>query len=130
MLIRLLLSGALLASSATAQEKVSPSVFLDAVVGRTLTFRANNSGNLVGKEQFLRRDLSVWTDVSGRCTYGRILVREEKICFLYEDAPDPDNCWLIFRYEGTFFVMSERLEIQEITSMDRTPLSCEGAPLS
>lgn len=117
-------SGALI-----AQDQVSPEVFLDQAVGNTLTFRSFQSGNLVGDEQFLRRDLSVWADAEGRCTYGTIEIRGPQLCFLYDDMPDPDNCWLIFIHDGEFLVMSD-LEVQRISRIDEYDLSCEDAPVS
>lgn len=113
-----------------AQEQITPDQFLDLAVGKTLTFRGYRSGALVGEEEFLRRDLSVWTDPAGRCTYGVIEIRGPQICFLYEDDPDPDNCWLIFRNEEELLVMSDNLEVQQITRVRDVSLNCEAAPLS
>ena len=122
---------ALLASSAVAQEQLTPDGFLDLAHGRTLSFTNIQSGNLVGVEQFLRRDLSVWADETGRCTYGRIEQRGPLLCFLYEDAPDPGNCWIPFMDEGTLLVLSERTrEVQRISDISEKPVICEGAPTS
>ena len=122
---------ALLASSAVAQEQLTPDGFLDLAHGRTLSFTNIQSGNLVGVEQFLRRDLSVWADETGRCTYGRIEQRGPLLCFLYEDAPDPGNCWIPFIDEGTLLVLSERTrEVQRIRDISEKPVICEGAPTS
>ena len=122
---------ALLASSAVAQEQLTPDGFLDLAHGRTLSFANIKSGNLVGVEQFLRRDLSVWADETGRCTYGRIEQRGPLLCFLYEDAPDPGNCWIPFIDEGTLLVLSERTrEVQRISDISEKPVICEGAPTS
>jgi hypothetical protein len=118
------------APPAFAQDSVDPRRFLDAAVGKTLTFRSYRSGRLVGEEQFLRRDLSVWTDISGRCTYGNIVIEENQICFLYEDDPDPENCWQVFRHDGSFLVMSRNLDVQQITRMTEDPIFCDGAPVS
>lgn len=120
----------LLALPATAQDQISPEEFLDAATGKTLTFRPFDGDGLVGVEQFLRRDLSVWTDPNGRCTYGKIDIRGPRICFTYEDFPDPENCWLPFRYQGDLVVMAGSGELQRVTKMSDEPLSCEGAPLS
>lgn len=122
---------ALLASSAVAQEQLTPDGFLDLAHGRTLSFTNIQSGNLVGVEQFLRRDLSVWADETGRCTYGRIEQRGPLLCFLYEDAPDPGNCWIPFIDEVTLLVLSERTrEVQRISDINEKPVICEGAPTS
>ncbi|MEM6303549.1 MAG: hypothetical protein AAF744_02455 [Pseudomonadota bacterium] len=120
-----------LAMPVQAQEQISPEAFLDQAVGNTLTFRSFDSGSVVGEEEFLRRDLSVWVQPNGRCTYGKIEIRGPRICFIYEDFPDPDNCWLPFRYQDQIVVMAMGSgELQRVTEITDTPLSCEGAPLS
>ena len=127
----ILLLACLTAIPATAQEQITPDGFLDLALGRTLSFTSTGSGNLVGVEQFLRRDLSVWADERGRCTYGRIEQRGPLLCFLYEDAPDPDNCWIPFIDEGTLLVMAQRSnEVQRISDISEKPVICEGAPTS
>ncbi len=114
-----------------AQEQLTPDGFLDLAIDRTLSFTSTRSGVLVGVEQFLRRDLSVWADETGRCTYGRIEQRGPLLCFLYEDAPDPDNCWIPFMDEGTLLVMSQTSsEVQRISDISEKPVICEGAPTS
>lgn len=116
---------------AHAQEQMAPEGFLDLAQGRTLTFTSILSGTEVGVEQFLRRDLSVWADRTGRCTYGRIEIRGPLLCFLYEDAPDPENCWIPFMDEGTLLVMSQGTrEVQRISDISSKPVVCEGAPTS
>lgn len=53
---------AVLTLPAAAQDQLTPDEFLDLAHDRTLSFANIRSGNLVGVEQFLRRDLSVWAD--------------------------------------------------------------------
>jgi hypothetical protein len=84
----------------------------------------------IGSEQFLRRDLSVWATANGRCTYGQIEVRGPLICFIYEDNPDPGNCWTPFVQDGDLVVAGVRGDLQRITQIERRDISCEGAPLS
>lgn len=116
---------------ARAQEQMTPDAFLDLAMGRTLSFSGVLSGGLVGVEQFLRRDLSVWADETGRCTYGRIEINGPYLCFLYEDAPDPNNCWIPFMDEGTLLVLSQNTgEVQRISDISDKPVVCEGAPIS
>jgi len=116
---------------AQAQEQMTPDGFLDLVQGRTLTFTSMIDGGEVGVEQFLRRDLSVWADRSGRCTYGRIEIRGPLLCFVYEDAPDPNNCWIPFYDEGKLLVLSQgSREVQRVSDLSDKPVVCEGAPSS
>ena len=121
----------LMASNVSAQEQIGPDAFLELAVGRTLSFTNQVSGTLVGMEQFLRHDLSVWADETGRCTYGRIEKRGPLLCFLYEDDPDPNNCWVPFMDEGTLLVLSQTTqELQRISDISKEPVICEGAPTS
>ena len=116
---------------AEAQDQLTPDGFLDLALGRTLTFSSMGRGGEVGVEQFLRRDLSVWADWTGRCTYGRIEIRGPLLCFLYEDAPDPNNCWIPFNDDGVLLVLSQGTrEVQRISDISDTPVVCEGAPAS
>lgn len=119
-----------LAGPAAAQDQISPDVFLDQAIGKTLTFRSFSTNKLVGVEQFLRRDLSVWTATNGRCTYGKIEIRGPLICFIYEDYPDPENCWTTYVAEGDLMVLSVGGDVQRITQIETRDISCEGAPLS
>jgi hypothetical protein len=119
------------ASDAAAQDQLTPDGFLDLALERTLSFSSMQSGGLIGVEQFLRRDLSVWADESGRCTYGRIEKRGPLLCFIYEDAPDTNNCWIPFNDGGTLLVMSQSSrEVQRITDISDEPVICEDSPTS
>lgn len=130
-MIRTLALVALAATPLAAQEQIAPDDFLDLAVGRTLTFRSVATGDVVGIEQFLRRDLSVWAGRDGRCTYGRIDIRGPLLCFVYEDFPDPDNCWTTYNDEGTLLVVSQTtLQTQRISDVSDDPVLCEGAPVS
>ena len=127
----LIVAATSVASQAQAQEQLTPDNFLDLALNRTLSFSSIHTGMLVGVEEFLRRDLSVWADETGRCTYGRIEIRGPLICFLYEDAPDPKNCWIPFNDAGTLFVMSQNIgEVQLISDISDKPVICEDAPTS
>ena len=121
---------AFLASPLAAQDQISPELVLDQAVGNTLTFRGFENNTYIGSEQFLRRDLSVWATANGRCTYGQIEVRGPLICFIYEDNPDPGNCWTPFVQDGDLVVAGVRGDLQRITQIERRDISCEGAPLS
>jgi hypothetical protein len=127
----LLIAALLAAAPAHAQEQLTPDAFLDLALDRTLSFSSLRSGMLVGVEEFLRRDLSVWADETGRCTYGRIEIRGPHLCFLYEDAPDPNNCWIPFNDEGALLVLSQSTgEVQRISDISDAPVVCDGTPTS
>jgi len=116
---------------AAAQEQISPDTFLELATGHTLTFTDYDSDFVVGVEQFLRRDQSVWAQSNGRCSYGTIEIRGPLLCFLYENFPNPDNCWMPFRSDDGLLVMSAaNRQIQRVTGITDEPVVCEGVPLS
>ncbi|MEP1768561.1 MAG: hypothetical protein ABJJ53_18235 [Sulfitobacter sp.] len=130
-LVKTALLLALSASPIAAQDQISPDEFLDLAQERTLSFSSLKGGRLIGEEQFLRRDLSVWADATGRCTYGKIEPRGPLLCFIYEDSPDPENCWIPFLDDGTLLVMSQSSrEIQRISDISTDPIICTDAPTS
>lgn len=118
--------------SATAQERVSPEQFLDFAEGRTLTFDTFPDGHLVGVEEYLRRDLSVWRDRSDICVYGRVTVEDGQVCFLYDNDDDGvPVCWIPFVSDERWFVLNTngaRREIQEITQVSEDGLDCPVKP--
>ena len=119
------------AAPAAAQEQIDPDAFLDRLAGRTATFAMINSGAVVGVEQFLRRDRTVWVTADGRCTYGTVDTRGPYVCFVYDDVPGVDHCWLTFSFGGALAVMSrEADEVQEVTRITDEILQCEDRPLS
>lgn len=125
------LLGVAMSGAALAQQQITPQDFIDRVTGQTLTFTHNESGRIVGVEQFLRPNLSVWADVGGRCAYGDIELRGELICFLYQDDPDPNNCWMPFDNDGELMVISsDSFEVQRITEVSDNDVDCVGAPIS
>ena len=120
----------LMTGPAWAEDQISPDLFLDQAVGNTLTFRGFANNSFVGVEQFLRRDLSVWATANGRCTYGKIEIRGPLICFIYDDNPDPNNCWTPFVQDGDLVVVGVGGDVQRITEIERRDVNCEGAPIS
>lgn len=122
----------LLAFGAEAQDRVSPEQFLDFALGKTLTFDTFPGGDLVGVEEYLRRDLSVWRDRSDICVYGRITVEEGQICFYYDNDTDGvPACWIPFVEGDRWFVLNTngtRREIQEITHVSEEGLECPVKP--
>lgn len=116
---------------ATAQQQITAQAFLDKAVGKTLTFSNRSTGTVVGTEQFLRRDLSVWVGRFGRCTYGKIVIDGPLMCFIYEDDPNEDNCWMPFMKDDRLLVMHRTsFEIQEITRISTQTLGCPDQPVS
>ncbi|MGH1577456.1 hypothetical protein [Planktotalea sp.] len=122
---------AFLPFSASAQQQIAPDLFLDHATGNTLTFSNNRTGTEIGREQFLRRDLSVWVEQSGRCTYGKIEVKGPLLCFKYEDDPRDDNCWMPFMKDKQLLVISRsNFEVQKVSRITSEDLGCPSQPLS
>ncbi len=128
------LGAALLPGWATAQSMITPDAFLDAAVGKTLTFYEIRSGDLVGTEQFLNRRVSVWREEGRGCVYGQITTPNGQICFLYDNDPDGiPVCWWPFLHEGRLMVRLASFadgEIQEVRSITESSLNCPNAPTS
>ncbi|KIC43506.1 hypothetical protein RA27_07975 [Ruegeria sp. ANG-R] len=119
---------------APAQTLIAPEAFLDAVVGKTITFHEIRSGMLVGTEEFLSSTLSVWRMEGRGCVYGQITTPNGQICFLYDDAPDGlPVCWWPFVHNDRLMVRLARFvdsETQEVRSISDDSLNCPSAPLS
>ncbi|WP_300038178.1 hypothetical protein [uncultured Roseobacter sp.] len=122
----------LVALPATAQDRLSADDFLDRVTGRTATFVMYYSGNLVGVEQFLRRDRTVWARSDGSCAYGTVFVREGQVCFSYDDErPPKSHCWVPFEVDDTLVVAApDGSEFQRIDVLNDDRVVCEPPPTS
>lgn len=131
---RIVLGTALWPVMAPAQTLIAPEAFLDAVVGKTITFHEIRSGMLVGTEEFLSSTLSVWRMEGRGCVYGQITTPNGQICFLYDDAPDGlPVCWWPFVHNDRLMVRLARFvdsETQEVRSISDDSLNCPSAPLS
>jgi hypothetical protein len=114
-----------------AQEgQISPDAFLDRATGNTLTFELYPNGGIVGVEQFLSRSRTVWATPEGTCTYGKIELRGSQICFIYEDLPNPEHCWVPYAFEDKLVVVSSATSIQQVTQITQQPVVCEDAAIS
>jgi hypothetical protein len=118
------------AQTGAAQTPISPEEFIDRAEGRTLTFENIEDGRVVGVEQFLSRQQTVWTRRDGSCTYGRVTLTEQTVCFTYEDQWDVDHCWFPYDRDGTLIVQSLRGSLQQVSRITDLPVVCYDAPLS
>ncbi|MEX0307323.1 MAG: hypothetical protein AB3N12_08035 [Ruegeria sp.] len=116
-----------------AQTLIAPEAFLDAVVGKTITFHEIRSGMLVGTEEFLSPTLSVWRMEGRGCVYGQITTPNGQLCFLYDDAIDGlPVCWWPFLYDDRLMVRLasfESGEMQEVRSITQDSLNCPSTPV-
>ncbi|MFK7875817.1 MAG: hypothetical protein AB8B71_08535 [Paracoccaceae bacterium] len=117
-----------------AQSRISAEAFLDIAVGKTLTFHSMRFGALVGTEEFLRRDLSVWKRAGGTCVYGRITIEAGQLCFLYDDEVQSEkSCWFVLQDGAQLYVRAPEMlnaEIQRVSSITTEKIECPNAPTS
>ncbi|MEM6760989.1 MAG: hypothetical protein AAF601_16060 [Pseudomonadota bacterium] len=120
------------AGAALAQDPLTAEEFLDLLEGRTARFVDFNSGNLVGTEEFLRRDRSVWARANGTCAYGLVYIEDGAVCFDYDDdPPGVSHCWVPFTQDEKIYVLSTRSgQIQQIEEINEDGVSCEPPALS
>jgi hypothetical protein len=124
---------ALIAVPAQAQQQpLTPDELLDLAQGKTLTFVLAQDGSVVGIERFLGRERTVWAQPNGRCAYGDVEVRGEKLCFFYDDEPaGVGHCWTTYAEAGVPHVQStDNGEIQRVDAITREYVGCDGEPLS
>ena len=131
------LRGALVVAALTAapvsaaEQAMTPDAFLDAVAGLTVRFELVPGDALVGVERFVDRYRSVWTRPDGRCALGDVIVRGDKLCFVYDDEPGVEHCWWPHKRAGELRVRSTTSgEVQRIAGRKERLLGCEGEPTS
>ncbi|MEL7091528.1 MAG: hypothetical protein AAFN94_07315 [Pseudomonadota bacterium] len=131
-MIRALVLSLLCAGPALAQDPLTAEEFLDRLQGRTATFIDFNSGQLVGIEEFVRRDRTVWARANGTCAYGLVYIEDGAVCFDYDDdPPGVTHCWMPFERDDTMYVLSTGSgQIQQISEIDDDGVSCEPPALS
>ncbi|WP_415920058.1 hypothetical protein [Tateyamaria sp. SN6-1] len=117
---------------AMAQERITPAQFLDRLAGKTATFVDFRSGDLIGIEQFVRRDRTIWARANGSCAYGTVFVRDGMVCFDYDDQPPGiTHCWVPFTHEdGLLVATADGRSIQRVSSIVDGPVICEAPPIS
>lgn len=130
---RVALGAVFLPTVAETQTLITPEAFLNAVVGKTITFHEIRSGMLVGTEEFLSPTLSVWRMEGRGCVYGQITTPNGQICFLYDDTPDGvPVCWWPFLHDDRLMVRLARFigsEMQEVRSVTDDSLNCPSTPV-
>ncbi|MDA7963133.1 hypothetical protein [Ruegeria sp.] len=119
---------------ALGQTAISPEAFLNAAVGKTLQFYEIRSGDLVGTEEFLSHNVSVWREHDRDCVYGQITTPNGQICFLYDnDADGIPVCWWPFLHQDRLMVRLATFsggEIQEVRNISEDGLDCPTTPTS
>ncbi len=123
-----------MASPASAQTLMPAEAFIDLVLGKTVSFVHFNSGRLVGEEQFISRDQTIWKTPEYGCVTGQLYVDRGRVCFVYEDIqPERPACWWPYEYDGEVILrpVGEFMRgVQRIRGISEDPLTCETLPMS
>lgn len=110
-----------------AQTPMGAAEFEAYVTGRTLTF--GSGGAPYGVEEFRPGRRTVWAFIGEECREGHWFAREEQICFVYDDAPDAEHCWIFWRSDSglnaRFISDTSDTELYEVENSPR-PLICPG----
>ncbi|OAN79874.1 hypothetical protein A8B82_07520 [Sulfitobacter sp. EhC04] len=113
-----------------AQTLITPEQFIERAVGRTLTFANMHDGRIVGIEEFLSRQQTVWARRDGSCTYGHVTLTRDQVCFRYEDQEHVSHCWYPHDQGGTLVMQSPLGPTQQVTRITDLPVVCHDPPLS
>lgn len=118
---------ACLALPLSAQTPMTAAEFEAYVTGRTLTF--GFEGQAYGVEEFRPGRRTTWAFMGDDCREGRWFDRDEQICFVYDDMPEQEHCWLFWRSErglnARFMGEEDGTELYEVQRSSR-PLMCLG----
>ncbi|PVH30845.1 hypothetical protein [Pararhodobacter oceanensis] len=117
-----------LALPATAQEAMDAEAFDAYTQGRTLSF--SFEGTPYGVEQYLPNRRVRWTFIGDECQDGFWYERNSNICFVYDNAPDNEQCWTFTRtedglrgvFQGPDGPTTELYEVEQSTA----PMACMG----
>jgi len=122
----LILALVLLAASAAAEEvPLTPDELLDRLIGTTAVFTTVPGDRPVGIEYFPSRQRSFWQRTGGTCVNGEMTIREDQLCFRYEDQPDVAHCWTSFDEDGELFVRSAGSgQVQRVSPAEGLPFDC------
>jgi hypothetical protein len=120
-----------LAAPVSAQAPMTGVEFEAYVTGRTLTFAEN--GVVYGIEEYLEGRRVRWAFVEDECQegtwYEAQVEGQPMICFVYEHAPDNEQCWTFYRtargLKARFMNEPEARELYEV-QQSREPMMCLG----
>lgn len=96
-------------------------------MGKTLSYAVGSEP--YGIEQYLAGRRVVWAFVGTECRRGSWYEAGEQICFVYDDAPGDQQCWLFFQGNGRLtarFVSTP--DGTELVAVDQSPdpMFCPG----
>ena len=110
---------------AAAQTPLTADEFDAYATGKTLAYAQGDE--IWGIEQYLPGRRVVWAFSADECQYGTWFPKDEQICFLYDNDPEP-QCWTFYRQgEGlkAKFAGEDGTELAEVAQSSE-PLNCPG----
>lgn len=110
-----------------AQTPMTAEEFEAYVTGQTLTF--GFQGAPYGVEEFRPGRRTTWAFMGEECREGFWFPRGEQICFIYEDRPSEEHCWIFWRSEeglGARFMGEEDGTVLHEAFRTNRPLQCPG----
>lgn len=94
--------------------------------GKTLTYASG--GYIFGTEQYLPNRQVRWAFTEDVCKIGHWYEQDDLICFVYEDAGNP-QCWAFWREEGGLRALfagdPAGTELSEVRQTDKS-MACAG----
>lgn len=97
MILRHLIPLCIAAAPVLAQTPLTGEAFDSYTRGKTLFYGVD--GQAYGVERYLDGRRVIWSFLDGDCRHGVWYERDEQICFVYEDRPDP-QCWTFLQGSG------------------------------
>ena len=130
--MKLVIPAAILAcvvSPVWAQTPITAEEFDAYVTGRTLTF--GSAGQPYGIEEFRPGRRTTWAFIGEECREGRWFPRDEQICFIYDDLPEQQHCWIFWQGDTGLIARfiepdgTASTELYEVQGSNQ-PLVCPG----
>ena len=120
--MRLTLALALLATTASAQERLSAEEFDRLLTGQTVTYLLDD-GVTTGIEAYHPGGRVTWQVRDGLCQKGRWFQEGDQICFLYQGDTAPHCTWFSHR-DGTFISAHISGGTWTSTAVSQSPIPC------
>ncbi len=124
----LALLGAFSAAAMEQQDRPITGAEFDAyTLGRTLTYGIG--GQPYGIERYLPDRRVIWRFLGEECREGQWFESGQQICFVYDDEPGRQHCWMFFLspegLRARFAGDPDGAELVEVEQSDR-PMMCPG----
>lgn len=118
----------LLPAAALAGPPMTGAAFDAATRGKTITY--GNASGPYGAEQYLDGHRVRWSFLDGDCIEGHWYVKDQEICFAYDDDTIGPQCWLFHDSGGKLTAEFQNADgspgpLVALSTSDK-PLYCKG----